>query len=189
ALDIAGLRADPNAVSVVIGPAAAEIVEATAFRIVIAVPSDATTGTLVVNADGVESTLDRPFIVATPAASPVITNVNLTMVGPGDLVTVHGSGFGSAPRLRVNRTEARITSSTDNEIIFLVPRVTGPGAVQIATEAGAVVGPDLFIAPIGVRSVDLGFVGRASIGAPARLDVAEARPSLLAFDGTRGSRI
>jgi hypothetical protein len=108
----------------------ASITTWTATSIAVTVPTGATSGNVVVFANGVNSN-GKSFTVV---AGPNITSLSITSGSPGAPVTVAGTGFGSTQgsgKVQFNGTTATITSWSATSIAVTVPTAATSGNVVV----------------------------------------------------------
>ena len=101
--------------------------------IVVQVPTGATTGSVVVTANGVASN-GVTFTVVPP---PVVSSVSPLTGTAGTAVTISGSNFGAATgTVKFNGTTALITSWSSTSISANVPALATSGSVVVTTSIG-----------------------------------------------------
>ena len=100
------------------------------------VPSGATTGVVIVTADG-KSSAGVTFTVTLPA--PVISRLDPVSGLVGTEVAIHGSNFGASGTVTFNGTAAGTTSWDTGEIQTTVPRgaTSGPVVVTVGNQSSA----------------------------------------------------
>ena len=132
AIDIAGANFDPtqDTGSVTVGGAPAEVVSWSNTKIVVQIPSKATTGNLVVTANETASNGEAFTFYPRPA----ITTVSPATGLPGTLVTITGSNLldgGDNGSVTFNGTPAAIVSLTNTSIQVDVPAGATNGPVSV----------------------------------------------------------
>ncbi|KNB53388.1 hypothetical protein AC230_01510 [Streptomyces caatingaensis] len=127
----------------------AEVVSASATRLVVTVPSDVPTGKVSVAAGGATAESQESF-ASTPDA-PRITKVEPASGPPGTEVTITGSNFfpESADNVvRFNGVAARVLRAAEGALTVLVPGAAQSGRVEIETPSGAVTSSGDFTVPL-----------------------------------------
>lgn len=75
---------------------------------------------------------------AGPTAPPTVSSITPSRGSArgGETVTIRGSHFGMSPKVRVGGVSARVTRSSNEEIVLVTPRrFAGPAAIEIGSEA------------------------------------------------------
>ena len=129
-----------NVVSVQFNTAKAVISSATASRIVVTVPADATTGTIAVftATDFAESS--GIFTVA-----PRVSDFQPAMAAPGAQVLIEGANFAKATAVKFNGVAASFVVTADTQIQAIVPASALSGPVSVTTAAGSGQSTNAFI--------------------------------------------
>jgi hypothetical protein len=105
-----------------------------ATSIVAGVPSGATTGSVIVNANGVAS--NGIYILITPQ----VINISPNCGSAGTSVTISGTGFGASKGqgfVTFNGIAAAITSWSSTSIVAIVPTGASSGNIALSTNEGA----------------------------------------------------
>ncbi|WP_446744587.1 IPT/TIG domain-containing protein [Silvibacterium acidisoli] len=148
------------------GTVATSIASWSPTTIVATVPAGATTGSVNVNVNGVESN-GESFTVASTGA-PVISSLSVSSGSIGTAVTITGSGFGAAQgssTVAFNGTAATATSWTDTSIATTVPTGATTGDVVVTVNGAASNGESFTVnVPVPISGVVVS--GPASGGTP-----------------------
>lgn len=170
----------------------AAVQSASRTKLVVTVPSGATTGPLsVATPDG--SVTASPDFIVSGSRVPQITGASPTLVMPGDAVTITGANFDAVlanNNLSLNQNRPHVPAATGTALTMTVPRYTGSGALKLSTPEGSAAGGDLFVPPYPYLPVDVGSTGRTPLGQAKAISIPTAyKVGLLIFDGLRGGRI
>ncbi|HEX6683294.1 MAG TPA: IPT/TIG domain-containing protein, partial [Candidatus Limnocylindrales bacterium] len=170
------------------GDVEAEVTEASPLRLVALVPPGAESGPVSVTKDGITATSPSTYTVTTgSAAGPTIGSVAPTLVVPGGVVTVNGSGFETDPlkdAVRLNQTWTTVESASAGSMSIKVPIATGTGRVKVRTAYGsAQSAADVFVVPSPYAVADVAQTNRVAIGSAQTVTLPTAgKIALLAFD-------
>jgi YD repeat-containing protein len=170
----------------------ASIISASVTRLVVNVPTGASTGTISVTAPGGTATSSAPFTV-TASTAPTITGFTPAIGIPGTAVTLTGTNFStSIPNDKVyfNTSTATVTSATATSMSCTAPGPTS-GRISVITPNGqAVSTADFFVPPSPYVATDVDSTGRMSIGGSGALSVPTVNHiGLMVFDGTAGQKV
>jgi RHS repeat-associated protein len=170
----------------------ATVSSATSTRIVAAVPTGASTGSISVTSPNGTGTSAATFTVG-PSSGPTITGFTPAIGAPGDAVTLNGTNLETSPITNLvafNGTRAQVSSATATALGVVVPSATS-GHVTVRTPNGeATSSADFFVPPSPYIAADVGFTGRMSTGGsmPVALGTANTIGMTL-FDGSAGQRV
>ncbi|MHB8744482.1 MAG: hypothetical protein ACYC9L_15360 [Sulfuricaulis sp.] len=124
--------------------------------LIVAVPANATTGTVTLTTPSGSTTSGAPYVI-TPA--PTISGFTPTIGDPGTTVTVFGSTLNpivGATKVELGNTHVDPISVGNSQISFPVPSNAGSGPIQVITPFGQAVSTTDFIVPpsaIGAANV------------------------------------
>ena len=124
---------------------AAPVAAATATSLKVTLPSGATTGTVTVQATDGSTTSLAQFIVFAPL--PSITKFSPPYAAPGSIVTITGSGFGSAPAENTvwfNGAPAAVATASATSLTVAVPLSASTGSLALRTPGGEVTAAGTF---------------------------------------------
>lgn len=190
-----GFSTTPISNAVAFNGTSATVSSSTANRLVVAVPSGATTGKITVVVSGITATSAQDFTVNSGIPMPTITGFTPTIGTVGTAITVNGANFDgnvANNKLRFNGTTAAIASVTATQLGSKVPVFATSGRMSVVTPYGnAISSGDFFVPPGSYTAADVGFTGRTTVGAaPAAVTLAAtAKVAMLLFDGTKGQQL
>ena len=170
------------------GSVEATVTQASPQRLVAVVPPGAETGAVSVTKGGITGTSSAAYTVTTGnAAGPAISSVSPTVVLPGDIVTVTGSGFETDPlkdSVRLNQTWATVQSAATGSMTVKVPVAAETGRIRVRTAVGSAQSTgDVFIVPSPYVIADVAQTNRVAIGAAQAVSLPTAgKIAILAFD-------
>ena len=164
---------------------AATVTAATADTLAVKVPTGATTGTVTVQTttEG-PVTSSQTFTVGSVVGAPTITSISSSLATAGTTITMSGTNFettASNDVVKVNETDAELTSESSTSIKFKVPENASGGPVSIITPQGSAKGPNLFIPPSGVTTGQVGPMVSLSAGSPSTVNITTAKTVGLAL--------
>jgi YD repeat-containing protein len=163
-----GFSATPSQNTVTFNGTAASVTSSSSTRIVTAVPSGATTGTIAVTAPGGSATSTRSFTVMAAAAAPTISGLSPTLIDRGGTVTVSGANFETPVAndvVTVNGARAAVNTASATSLAIAAPGAATSGKVVVRTPAGnATSSQDLFIPPSPWLASDVVASGRVAAG-------------------------
>ncbi|MFC7489469.1 RHS repeat-associated core domain-containing protein [Knoellia alttitudinis] len=163
---------------------------ATANRIVVKVPSTATTGPLTISNSAVSVPGGNFRVDTTPA--PVITTVTPSIVNPGGSFTLTGTGFATAAAedvVYVGGTQAVVTEASATSLKVQVPPFRASGRITLRTQAGLAVSPTVLTqAPAPYIAADVGWTGRLTAGATTAVVVPATKIAVATLEMTGSQR-
>lgn len=168
---------------------AATVNAATKNKLVVAVPSGASSGSVAVTVSATTATGARPFVVITSVnCAGRLTGLAPTIAAAGSTITVSGSGFDRGINVAsVNGATGAVQSATNTALTFTVPAGATSGRVTVSTSPSCHTQPagDLFVPPSPYTSTDIGATGRLTINGPAvSATLASTKKGLFIFDGS-----
>jgi YD repeat-containing protein len=180
--------------TVTIDGIAAAVVSATANEIVVTVPSNATSGAVVVTCGGNQVTAGT-FNVQGTSAQPTISGFSPSIGPPGTAVTIAGSGF--EPSADDNDVtfawlDAPITGASTTSLETTVPPEAASGPITVWTAFGqATSSVDFLVPPPGVAVASEAYAQQVTLGASAStISINTAgQQAMLVFNGTAGQSI
>jgi YD repeat-containing protein len=138
---------------------AAAITSAAVNKLVVTVPTGATTGNITVTVGTTTATSTDVFTVLANNGVPTITNISPTCAVPGNVIAVTGTNFdttlnGTKVELGLSFPAATINSA--NAISMTVPTSTGSAKVRAVTANGiGTSASTLLIPPVGLTCTDV----------------------------------
>jgi len=170
----------------------ASIVSASSNAIVTEVPSGATTGTVTVTTPAGSASSSTPFTVQ-PSQAPTISTFTPKIGAAGTTVAVVGTNFQpvASDTVRLNGTDAPVTTATASTIQASVSAVATSGHISVATPFGQATSTgDFFAAPSPFTASQVVFDRRMSVGTTESLSIPTAGDiGLMIFDETIGHRV
>lgn len=184
--------APSNAVS--FGGASAEVVSASASRLVVKVPVGAAGGSVSVSVGGKTVQSPETFTVAPPG--PAITKIEPVSGAPGTQVVVSGSGFAAAATDNVVRFNggavAGLVSVTATSVTVTVPQGATTGRLQVETPDGQTTAASDFTVPLSGGEDKFETTVRTSVtdNAPPSVPVTRTgKQARVLFDAEQGDDI
>lgn len=174
---------------------AATVTSASATRLVVTVPSGATSGTVTVTAGGGTASSQQAFTVDPAVVPPAVTGVSPAVAAVGTDVTITGTGFDPVPgnnNVAFARTRARVKTATATSLTVTVPDSAGAGAVTVATAAGSASSSTIFTpVPAKYASAPIATTAGLTIdGAATTVTIPTAgQKAILRFTGSQGQRL
>ncbi len=191
-----GFSTTPSSNTVSFHGTGATVTSATVNRLVVTLPSGATTGTISVTSPNGSATSAASFtVLASGGGAPTITNFSPSAGGAaGTAVTITGTNFETVIAndvARINTTLARVTAATATSLTTSVPTQAGSGHVSVSTPAGTAVSTaDFIVPPAPYTTADVFSSARLSFGTATTVTVSTANKiALLLFDGAAGQRV
>lgn len=133
--------------------------------LIVAVPANATTGTVTLTTPSGSATSGSPYVVQPPA--PTISGFTPAIGDPGTTVTVSGSSLNPVPgatTIGVGNSIIQPNSLTNTQAVFTIPTGVNSGSIRITTPYGSATSATDFIAAPSA-------IGAANIVASAQLTV------------------
>jgi YD repeat-containing protein len=188
-----GFSATPSQNTVTFNGTGGTVSTASATKLVINVPSGATTGTIGVTAPGGSASSGSAFTV-TSATAPTITSFTPTVGAAGTSVTITGTNLQTTPthnRVRFSLSRGAVSSSSATSIATAAPPATASGRITVDTPAGqAVSTDDFFIPPSPYTASSVAYTGRMGYSDNEGVAIGTAsKIGLVVFDGTAGQRV
>jgi YD repeat-containing protein len=192
-----GFNATPANNTVRFNGIAATVSSASNIKLVIKVPTGATTGPISVTVGTQTATSASSFIVTTGAlnAPPSITGFTPTKGIAGTAVTINGNNFDTLPAnntIWFNTALAPANSSSKTQISATVPSGATSGRIKVRTPYGtAISNADFIIPPTNTTLDQIGVTGRIQVnGPPLSVTIGTAGQfALVLFDGTKGQNL
>ena len=173
----------------------ATVTQASTVRLVVTVPSGATTGTVTVTTSAGTASSGQTFTVAAATPVPTVAGVSPTSAAAGASVTITGTGFATTPTdntVSFARTRARVTAATANSLTVTVPDGAGSGRITVATAGGSATSDSDFVAvPRTYAAGDVATTSMLAIdGTASTVTIGTSgKVALLRFAGTKGQRL
>ncbi len=185
-----GFSTTPSQNTVAFNGLTAAVVSATATKIVVSVPSGATTGPISVTTPSGLLTSAKIFTVGNQAR-PTIAGFTPAIGAIGTPVTITGTNFAATPSaniLRFNLTPGSASAATSTSLSTSVPTFTGSGRISVATLLGTAVSSSyIFIAPPPFTSAAVESTGTITSGSGTTISLTTAsKIALRAFEGVAG---
>ncbi|WP_372410409.1 RHS repeat-associated core domain-containing protein [Streptomyces luteireticuli] len=171
----------------------AEVVSASATRLVVTVPNDVPAGKVSVSAGGTTAESQEPFAPAPDA--PRITKVEPASGPPGTEVTITGANFfpeAADNVVRFNGVVARVLRAAEGALTVLVPGAAQSGRMEVETPSGAVTSSGDFTVPLSGDEALYDTTARASAddADPTLLTVTSSgHQARILFDADRGDSL
>jgi YD repeat-containing protein len=193
-----GFSTTPSQNTVTFNGTAATVTSASATKLVVTVPTGATTGSIVVTAPGGNATSPGTFTVLTSSGAPTIISFSPVVGFAGDSTTITGTNYETTA---ANNKPAfnpsypiygRVTAATSTSLSVTVPPAATSGRVSVATPAGKVTSSqDFFIPPAGYTAASVVFTGRLTLdGSSVTVSIPTAsKIGMVVFDATAGQRV
>lgn len=165
-------------------------------RLIVTVPSGATSGTIQVTVG--TTTANSPASFTIGCGGPVITDLQPVprTYAVGDTISIIGSGFAASAtdeRVSFNGRLGDVTTPGVSTMSAKIPPNATSGRVRVSTRTGTAVSPvDYFIAPPGYTwpEVDLGSPSHITPTATATVTITAANNvGMVLFDGVGGARV
>ena len=161
-----GFAAAPGDNVVRIDGKVATVTSASPTQLVVTVPADATSGAVTVTTPaGVAA---GASVTVEASRRPTVTGVPTGVVGPGQSITVTGTGFSTGSLetwVAINNTRAVVTAVTATSVTATVPDYVTSGKVTVGTPYGrAVSAKDLAVAPAPLAPADVAQTVRGTVG-------------------------
>jgi YD repeat-containing protein len=191
----ANFSSDPAQDSVMFNGVTANIISATATKLVVSVPAGATSGTLAISSPAGSVTTTDSFTVTSSNGVPRIDSFTPQIAAAASAINLAGANFDLAPandRLILNVTPVALpTGVSASSMTMSVPAGAGSGHISLSTPAGNVITTgDLFVPPSGFTPAQVGYTGRTALGAATTASIATANKiGLLLFEGTAGHSV
>ena len=189
-----GFSTTPSQNAVTFNGTGATVSTATSTKLVVTVPSGATTGYIADTSPGGSATSASVFTVENPG-TPTISSFSPTIGTWGTSVAISGTNFDAGTpsnnRVSVNLTRALVSSLTSTSISTSVPLNATTGHVAEATPLGKATTTSYFFVPPGSYGVsDVRYTSGMAFGDTNVVSLSTAnKVGLVAFDGTAGQRI
>ena len=160
-------------------------------QIIVTVPSNATTGQVIVTC-GSNQIIVGTFTVASTA--PSISGFTPTIGSAGTVVTINGSNFqtvASSDSVRFGNAFGQTGSATTTTLTATVPSPATTGHIAVTTPAGQSVTTGFFFVPPAPATQSTLVTGQMMVGGSSgNMTTSTATPyALVAFDGTAGQQI
>ncbi|BFU45529.1 IPT/TIG domain-containing protein [Krasilnikovia sp. MM14-A1004] len=173
----------------------ATVTSASATRLVVTVPSGATTGTVTVTSGSATATSSQTFTVTPAVPAPTITGFSPASGASGTTVTITGTGFSTTPgenNVAFGRTRARVGAATATSLTVTVPAAAVSGRISVATPGGAATATGDFVAvtqPFTAADIGSNAVLTADAAATSVSFATAGKVAVLRFTGTRGQKL
>jgi len=189
-----GFSSTPGQNTVKFNGTTAAVTSASTFQLQVTVPAGATTGTISVTSPNGTASSTSNFTVTAGSGIPSITSFSPTSGAAGTAVNVTGVNFDptlSNNKLRMNVSQAVISSATTTTIATAVPTATGSGHFTVITPGGAGVSTQDFYVPYGTHAPgDIGFTARMTIGGTQTVTLGTAsKIGMVLFDAVAGQHV
>ncbi len=188
-----GFSATPGSNTVTFNGTSATVSSATVNKLVVTVPSGATTGTIAVTSPNGSASSADSFSVGSAVGAPAITGISPTIGVAGTSVTITGTGFDAAVsknNVNLNVSYTLPTSATSTQIVAPAPVGATSGHVTVSNVRGsAVSSQDFFVAPSPYTASDVLVTDRMLFAQDKVVSMSTAsKIGLVLFDATAGQR-
>jgi hypothetical protein len=112
---------------------------------VVAIPSGQTSGTLIVENAGGQSSASPTFTALSTLAIPRVTKVSSMLVSPSSVVTVTGTNLGAATSITISGLAASFVVRTAGSVSVTIPSEATTSALSIRTAGGVVWTPQITV--------------------------------------------
>jgi len=185
-----GFSTTPGQNTVKFNGVAATVSSATKTQLQVTVPTAATSGPVsVTNANGTATSVQN-FTVASSSGVPTIASFSPTSGIAGTAVNVVGTNFDPTlanDKLRLNASQAIISSVTPTTMATTVPAATASGHFTLLAPAGnAVSSQDFYVPFLSHAPGDIGFTARITPGMSQPVTLAANQIAMVLFDGLEG---
>jgi RHS repeat-associated protein len=190
-----GYSSTPGNNAVAFNGSSATVTSASENKLVVTLPSGATTGTITVTVGSSTATSQDPFTVASGSGQPTITGFSPPAVVPGDQLTITGTNFETDAASNVVKLGGGVRggtlSATTTQLTILVPENVKGGTVSVTTPAGTATSTnDLYASPPGYTGPVIQSAERMSIGDIKTVSVpTSSKVVMVVFDATQGQKI
>jgi YD repeat-containing protein len=188
-----GFSSTANQNTVTFNGSAATVSSATTTQLQATVPAGASTGPIAVTSPNGMATSSKSFTVTATNGTPTITSFSPANGLANTAVNIVGTNFDTTlanDRLRLNTSQAAVSSVTSTTIAATVPASTASGRFTLLTPAGTAVSSQDFYIPFGTHVPgDIGFTARIASGGNQQLTLAAHQIALLLFDGVQGQTV
>jgi len=170
----------------------AVVSSATNTQLEVTVPGTATTGPISVTSPNGSATSTGSFTVTASNGVPTITSFSPGSGLAATGVNVVGTNFDPTlanDKLRLNASQAIVSSVTSTSIATTVPAATASGHFTLLTPEGNAASSQDFYIPFGTHVPgDIGFTARILPGGSQPLTLAANQIALVLFDAVEGQR-
>jgi len=117
----------------------------TSTSAVVVIPSNQTSGTLVLQNSAGSATSTVTFTVSSTLTAPKVTKVSSVLVSPLGVVTVTGTNLGAASRVSMAGVVAKFTVKSAGVVSVTVPDEATTSGISITTPGGTVTTPQITV--------------------------------------------
>jgi YD repeat-containing protein len=185
-----GFSTTPAQNTVKFNGVAATVSSATNTQLQVTVPTAATSGAVsVTNTNGTATSI-KNFTVTSSNGVPTITSFSPTSGVAGTVVSLVGTNFDPTlanDKLRLNASQAVVSSVTPTTMATTVPAATASGHFMLVAPAGnAVSSQDFYVPFLSHAPGDIGFTARITPGATQPVTLGTSQIAMVLFDGLEG---
>lgn len=186
-----GFSTTPSQNTVTVNGSVASVTSALANRLVITIPSGATTGPIAVTvASGTFTTAKSFTVTGTSSCTSGITGFNPTIAAAGTSVAISGAGFDGGMNIaQINGYVAAVQSATSTTLTVTVPTGATSGRlfVSMPPRCSLLNAGDFFVPPAGSTVADITATGRLTInGSTMAVSLPAGKKALYVFDANAG---
>jgi|GEM_PF-6390465 len=183
--------------SVKVNGIAATVTSASSNKLVVTIPSGATSGTVSVTVGTTTVTSSNSFTVTSNAAGaiPTITVVSPTGGSVGTVITLTGTNFANITSLNkvlFNGVSATVSAATTTSLSVIVPINATSGPISVITPFGSAVSTsDFIVPPAGFITTDIIATGRTTENASTALTLnasVASKPVIAFFNGVQSEQ-
>ena len=186
-----GFSSIPGQNTVTINGVSAQVTYASDNRLVVIIPTGATSGNIEITTQSGSIASSNAFTIV-----PVsISSFSPTSALPGSTVTINGGGFDPTPAnnaVLINGLAATVSSATTGQLQITVPANATPGHISVTTPQGAALpsSADLFVPASGYSLSQIAPVAALVPGGSGHVYSLNAgQVSVALFDGAAGQRM
>ena len=170
----------------------AVVSSATNNQLQVTVPATATTGPISVTSPNGSATSTESFTVTSSNGAPTITSFSPASGLASTAVNLVGTNFDTTlanDKLRLNASQAIVSSVTPTTMATTVPAATASGHFTLLTPEGNAASSQDFYIPFGTHVPgDIGFTARTTPGGSQLVTLAANQIALVLFDAVEGQR-
>lgn len=159
----------------------------------VTVPSSATTGPISVTSPNGTATSATNFSVTSSNGLPTITSFTPGSGVAATAVSLTGLNFDPTlanDKLRLNASQAVVTTATSTNLSTTVPSATASGHFTLLAPAGTSVSSQDFYVPFNSHvAADIGYTTRITLPGSATVTLTGSHIGLILFDGTEGQHL
>jgi len=192
AINGTGFSTTPSQNTVKFHGVTAVVSSATNNQLQVTVPATATTGSISVTSPNGSATSSGAFTVTSSNGVPTITSFSPASGLANAAVNLAGTNFDTTlgnDKLRLNVSQAVVSSVTSTTMATTVPAATASGHFSLLTPEGNATSSQDFYVPFGTHVPgDIGFTARTTPGGSQPVTLGANQIALVLFDAVEGQR-